>query len=192
VPDGRADSLVIVSCSRTAGQPALSTVPQIGALLLTPRTAHSTRPPTHPTHAARPAPPTLLPGEGEDKYLIATAEQTLCALHRKTWFDPGDLPKKLIGYSTCFRKEAGSHGRDTLGIFRRVTQAGEGWAGVGVWLGHPAQAGEGWAGVGCVAGAPRGSRHARRLLAMPAAAAIAEPSATETIEAAAEAAASAP
>lgn len=57
-------------------------------------------------------------GEGEDKYLIATAEQTLCALHRKTWFDPGDLPKKLIGYSTCFRKEAGSHGRDTLGIFR--------------------------------------------------------------------------
>ena len=28
------------------------------------------------------------------------------------------LPIKYIGYSTCFRKEAGSHGRDTLGIFR--------------------------------------------------------------------------
>ncbi|WMV28801.1 hypothetical protein MTR67_022186 [Solanum verrucosum] len=40
-------------------------------------------------------------GEGDDKYLIATAEQPLYA-----------------GYSTCFRKEGGSHGRDTLGIFR--------------------------------------------------------------------------
>lgn len=28
------------------------------------------------------------------------------------------LPIKYVGYSTCFRKEAGSHGRDTLGIFR--------------------------------------------------------------------------
>lgn len=57
-------------------------------------------------------------GEGDEKYLIATAEQTLCALHRKDWFERGDLPKKYVGYSTCFRKEAGSHGRDTLGIFR--------------------------------------------------------------------------
>lgn len=57
-------------------------------------------------------------GEGEDKYLIATSEQPLCALHRQQWFEPKDLPKRYIGYSTCFRKEAGSHGRDTLGIFR--------------------------------------------------------------------------
>jgi seryl-tRNA synthetase len=57
-------------------------------------------------------------GEGEDKYLIATSEQTLCALHRKGWFERSDLPRKYVGYSTCFRKEAGSHGRDTLGIFR--------------------------------------------------------------------------
>ncbi|KAL6774475.1 TSS2 [Auxenochlorella protothecoides x Auxenochlorella symbiontica] len=57
-------------------------------------------------------------GEGADKYLIATAEQPLCALHRKGWFEPGELPVKYVGYSTCFRKEAGSHGRDTLGIFR--------------------------------------------------------------------------
>lgn len=137
----------------------------------------------------------LLPaaGEGEDKYLIATSEQTLCAMHRKDWFDkpqvggwdwvggsggrlgprsaagppqPGEarggsaasqhpphtasspllssplltepppllptlplvlqLPIKYVGYSTCFRKEAGSHGRDTLGIFR----CGCTWAGV--------------------------------------------------------------
>lgn len=57
-------------------------------------------------------------GEGEEKYLIATSEQTLCALHRGAWLDAGALPRRLAGYSTCFRKEAGSHGRDTLGIFR--------------------------------------------------------------------------
>lgn len=57
-------------------------------------------------------------GEGEDKYLIATSEQTLCAMHRKGWFEKADLPVKYVGYSTCFRKEVGSHGRDTLGIFR--------------------------------------------------------------------------
>ncbi|BDA47415.1 Serine-tRNA ligase, cytoplasmic [Coccomyxa sp. Obi] len=57
-------------------------------------------------------------GEGDDKYLIATSEQPLCAMHRKQWFEESQLPLKYIGYSTCFRKEAGSHGRDTLGIFR--------------------------------------------------------------------------
>lgn len=57
-------------------------------------------------------------GEGEDKYLIATSEQTLCSLIRRTWQEPKKLPLKMAGYSTCFRKEAGSHGRDTLGIFR--------------------------------------------------------------------------
>ncbi len=61
-------------------------------------------------------------GEGEDKYLIATSEQPLCALHRKQWFEETQLPLKYVGYSTCFRKEAGSHGRDTTGIFR-YTQA---------------------------------------------------------------------
>jgi seryl-tRNA synthetase len=57
-------------------------------------------------------------GEGEDKYLIATSEQTCCSYLRKQWMQPKDLPVRLAGYSTCFRKEAGSHGRDTLGIFR--------------------------------------------------------------------------
>eukprot|EP00879_Flechtneria_rotunda_P025439 GHRR01027036.1.p1 GENE.GHRR01027036.1~~GHRR01027036.1.p1 ORF type:complete len:261 (+),score=90.89 GHRR01027036.1:1129-1911(+) len=57
-------------------------------------------------------------GEGDDKYLIATSEQTLCAMHRKAWFEKFDLPLRMVGYSTCFRKEVGSHGRDTLGIFR--------------------------------------------------------------------------
>ncbi|WOK93106.1 serine--tRNA ligase [Canna indica] len=57
-------------------------------------------------------------GEGDDKYLIATAEQPLCAYHLNDRIYPQDLPKRYAGYSTCFRKEAGSHGRDTLGIFR--------------------------------------------------------------------------
>nr|6GIR_A Chain A, Serine--tRNA ligase, cytoplasmic [Arabidopsis thaliana] len=57
-------------------------------------------------------------GEGDDKYLIATAEQPLCAYHIDEWIHPTELPLRYAGYSSCFRKEAGSHGRDTLGIFR--------------------------------------------------------------------------
>ncbi|KAG6430305.1 hypothetical protein SASPL_108369 [Salvia splendens] len=57
-------------------------------------------------------------GEGDDKYLIATAEQPLCAYHMDDWIHPTQLPVRYAGYSSCFRKEAGSHGRDTLGIFR--------------------------------------------------------------------------
>eukprot|EP01024_Parvocaulis_polyphysoides_P013760 TRINITY_DN1541_c0_g1_i1.p1 TRINITY_DN1541_c0_g1~~TRINITY_DN1541_c0_g1_i1.p1 ORF type:complete len:470 (-),score=89.55 TRINITY_DN1541_c0_g1_i1:190-1599(-) len=56
--------------------------------------------------------------EGDDKYLIATSEQPLCAMHRNGWFEKADLPVRYVGLSTCFRKETGSHGRDTLGIFR--------------------------------------------------------------------------
>ncbi|XP_008246480.1 PREDICTED: serine--tRNA ligase [Prunus mume] len=57
-------------------------------------------------------------GEGDDKYLIATAEQPLCSYHIDDWIHPSQLPLRYAGYSSCFRKEAGSHGRDTLGIFR--------------------------------------------------------------------------
>ena len=57
-------------------------------------------------------------GEGDDKYLIATAEQPLCAYHLDDWIHPSQLPIRYAGYSSCFRKEAGAHGRDTLGIFR--------------------------------------------------------------------------
>lgn len=57
-------------------------------------------------------------GEGDDKYLIATSEQPLCVYHADEWIPEADLPRKFIGQSTCFRKEAGSHGRDQLGIFR--------------------------------------------------------------------------
>ncbi|EOA39203.1 hypothetical protein CARUB_v10012172mg [Capsella rubella] len=58
-------------------------------------------------------------GDGDDdKYLIATSEQPLCACHQDEWIHRTELPIRYAGYSTCFRKEASSHGRDTLGIFR--------------------------------------------------------------------------
>lgn len=56
--------------------------------------------------------------EEDEKYLIATSEQSLAAFHRNEWLDPSKLPLKYAGYSTCFRQEVGSHGRDTTGIFR--------------------------------------------------------------------------
>ncbi|KAI9722089.1 MAG: Cytosolic seryl-tRNA synthetase [Chrysothrix sp. TS-e1954] len=56
--------------------------------------------------------------EANDKYLIATSEQPLSALHDSEWLQDKDLPIKYAGYSTCFRKEAGSHGKDAWGIFR--------------------------------------------------------------------------
>lgn len=56
----------------------------------------------------------------EDKYLIATSEQPISSLHAGEWFESPkeQLPIKYAGYSTCFRKEAGSSGKDTWGIFR--------------------------------------------------------------------------
>lgn len=57
-------------------------------------------------------------GSAEDQYLIATSEQPICAYHHNQWLPSTQLPLRYAGYSTCFRKEAGSHGRDQLGIFR--------------------------------------------------------------------------
>lgn len=53
-----------------------------------------------------------------ERYLIATSEQALCCFHADARIDRAALPVRLAGYSSCFRKEVGSHGRDTLGIFR--------------------------------------------------------------------------
>jgi len=50
--------------------------------------------------------------------LIATSEQPISALHREEWLDAKELPYRYAGYSSCFRKEAGAHGKDTWGIFR--------------------------------------------------------------------------
>ncbi len=61
-------------------------------------------------------------GSGEagesDWYLTATSEQPICGYHMGEWLREDSLPLKYAGLSTCFRKEAGSHGRDTWGIFR--------------------------------------------------------------------------
>src|SRR6266566_4722899 len=56
--------------------------------------------------------------DGEDLYLLATAEHALLAFHMDEIIDGGKLPLHYAGVSPCFRKEAGAHGRDTKGIFR--------------------------------------------------------------------------
>ncbi|KAH6684385.1 seryl-tRNA synthetase-like protein [Halenospora varia] len=61
----------------------------------------------------------VLDGEEEkDKYLIATSEQPISAFHADEWLQPKELPIKYAGFSSCYRREAGSHGRDAWGIFR--------------------------------------------------------------------------
>jgi seryl-tRNA synthetase len=54
----------------------------------------------------------------DDLYLVGTAEVSLAALHQGEILDAGALPRRYVGYSTCFRREAGTHGKDTRGIFR--------------------------------------------------------------------------
>ena len=56
--------------------------------------------------------------EEDDLYLAGTAEVPLCSYHADEVFNEKDLPKKYAGYSTCFRREAGSYGKDTKGIYR--------------------------------------------------------------------------
>ncbi len=55
--------------------------------------------------------------EGEDLYLIGTAEHAINAYHSNEIINV-DKPLRYAGISPCFRKEAGSHGKDTKGIFR--------------------------------------------------------------------------
>jgi seryl-tRNA synthetase len=54
----------------------------------------------------------------DDLYLAGTAEVPIAAMHRDEILAPEDLPKRYVGYSTCFRREAGSYGRDVRGIIR--------------------------------------------------------------------------
>lgn len=56
--------------------------------------------------------------ENEDLDLIATAEITLVGMHTDETFEEKDLPKKYVGYSSCYRKEIGSYGKDVRGILR--------------------------------------------------------------------------
>jgi seryl-tRNA synthetase len=54
----------------------------------------------------------------DDLYLVGTAEVPLAALHLGEILDEADLPARYAGYSTCFRREAGTYGKDTGGMFR--------------------------------------------------------------------------
>ena len=51
-------------------------------------------------------------------FLVATSEQPISALYRNEWLAPEELPQRFAGTSSCFRKEAGAHGKDVWGIFR--------------------------------------------------------------------------
>ncbi|HEX2069004.1 MAG TPA: serine--tRNA ligase [Actinomycetota bacterium] len=54
----------------------------------------------------------------DNLYLVGTSEVSLAALHAGEILDPQSLPRRYVGYSTCFRREAGSYGKDTRGLFR--------------------------------------------------------------------------
>jgi len=54
----------------------------------------------------------------DDLYLVGTSEVPLAAFHLSEIVEEGDLPIRYAGYSTCFRREAGSYGKDLGGMFR--------------------------------------------------------------------------
>jgi len=56
--------------------------------------------------------------EKDNLYLVGSAEQSIVTMHSGEIFEEKDLPKRYLGYSSCFRREAGSYGKDTKGIFR--------------------------------------------------------------------------
>ncbi|CAN5337971.1 MAG: serine--tRNA ligase [Nocardioides sp.] len=56
--------------------------------------------------------------EGEDLYLVGTSEVPMAAYHSDEILDGSTLPLRYASFSPCFRKEAGSHGKDTRGIIR--------------------------------------------------------------------------
>ncbi len=56
--------------------------------------------------------------EGEDLYLVGTSEVAMAAYHSDEILDAATLPRRYAAFSPCFRKEAGSHGKDTRGIIR--------------------------------------------------------------------------
>jgi seryl-tRNA synthetase len=56
--------------------------------------------------------------EEEDLYMIGTSEHAIASMHMDEILEGMKLPIKYAGFSSCFRKEAGAHGRDMKGIFR--------------------------------------------------------------------------
>ncbi len=56
--------------------------------------------------------------EKDDMFLVGTSEQSIGPMHKDEIFSESDLPIRYCAFSTCFRREAGSSGKDTAGIFR--------------------------------------------------------------------------
>lgn len=56
--------------------------------------------------------------EKDGLFLVGTGEVGLAGIHRGERLDAAELPKRYVGYSTCFRREAGTYGKDTSGLFR--------------------------------------------------------------------------
>jgi seryl-tRNA synthetase len=56
--------------------------------------------------------------EKDDLVLIGTSEQSIGPMHMDETFEKKDLPKRYVGFSPCYRREAGSYGKDTRGIIR--------------------------------------------------------------------------
>jgi len=56
--------------------------------------------------------------EKDNLYLVGTSEQIIGPMHADETFDQIELPKRYMGFSSCFRREAGSYGKDTKGILR--------------------------------------------------------------------------
>lgn len=56
--------------------------------------------------------------EDEDLYMIGTSEHAIASMHMNEILEGKKLPIKYAGFSSCFRKEAGAHGKDMKGIFR--------------------------------------------------------------------------
>ena len=56
--------------------------------------------------------------EKDELFLVGTSEVPLAALHADEFIDADQLPLRYVGFSTCFRREAGTYGKDTRGIFR--------------------------------------------------------------------------
>lgn len=54
----------------------------------------------------------------DDMYLVGTSEQSLVSMYSDEILNEKDLPIRYVGFSTCFRREAGSYGKDTKGILR--------------------------------------------------------------------------
>jgi seryl-tRNA synthetase len=56
--------------------------------------------------------------ESDDLYLVGTSEVALAAMHSDEVLDAAAVPRRYAGFSSCFRREAGSYGQDTRGIVR--------------------------------------------------------------------------